>query len=180
MPKQGWEGASLEVGTLENGNWNYEIVDSARNAGWFTSMAVLPNGSPVVSYNAVFSQPVGSVKVAVRQPNRWEITDIDNNAIKHHVTVDSLGKIHVVYQKLTSAKGPIHDLMYATNSSGSWKRSKISNANSNEIIDSGYFPRIAVDSKGGVHVAYTINNDRLAYARKMSAESDWEFYTILS
>ena len=178
LPKQGWEAAALEVGTLENGKWSYEIVDGARNAGWFTSMAVLPNGSPVVSYNSVFSQPVGVVKVAVKKSNRWEITDIDSSSIKHHVTVDSLGKIHLVYQKLSSEKGPTHDLMYATNSSGSWKRSKISDPNSNQIIDSGYFPRVAVDSQGGVHTAYTTNNDLLIYARKLSADSSWEFFTV--
>ncbi len=180
LPDSGWDGASLEVGTLENGKWNYETVDGAKNAGWFTSMAVLPNGNPVVSYSSVFSQPVGSVKVAVRQSNRWEITSIDNNAIKHHVAVDSNGKIHVVYQKLVSSSAklePIHDLMYATNSSGTWKRSKISNANS-EIIDSGYFPRLTVDSQGGIHIAYTINNDQLTYARKINADSSWEFYTV--
>lgn len=66
LPDTGWDYASLEVGVLENDQWKFEIVDPNHNAGWFTTMALFPNGNPIVSYNSVVGQPVGAVKLASR------------------------------------------------------------------------------------------------------------------
>ncbi len=184
LPKSGWENAALEVGTLENGKWTFETVDAARNAGWFTSAAILPDGNPVISYNAVFNQPVGAIKIAYKKNNKWQIVDIDDISIKHHVTVDKQGFLHVVYQKvspISSDKFPdgLHDLMYATNApNGNWHREKLQEGGTGNVADTGTFPRITVDAKGGLHMAYIINRQNLAYARKPTASSAWEYTTI--
>ncbi len=184
LPKKGWEGAALEVGTLVNGKWVFETVDNARNAGWFTSMAVLPDGNPVVSYNSVFNQPVGSIKVAYKKDGKWKIVDIDGISIKHHVVTDKSGFIHLIYQKVSpvaSDKFPdgLHDLMYATNApNGTWHREKIQTGGEGSIADTGTFPRIAVDAKNQLHMAYIVNRSELAYARKANVNAPWEFSII--
>ncbi|MEK6774527.1 MAG: hypothetical protein AABY64_11335 [Bdellovibrionota bacterium] len=183
LPSSGWDTASLEVGTLENDKWTFETVDAVRNAGWFTSMALLPNGNPVVSYNTVFSQPSGAIKVAIKGETSWDIIDIDDISIKHHVTVDSDGHIHLVYQKAVSNKDNMvlkstFDLMYATNADGSWKRFAIEQGGTEDVVETGSFPRITTDSKGGLHVVYTRNKDVLIYARKLTAQSSWEFFEV--
>ncbi len=182
FPKSGWENAALEVGTLVNGQWTFEVVDPNRNAGFFTSTALLPDGSPVISYNSVFDQPIGAIKVTFKKNDKWQIVDIDDISIKHHVAVDSQGFIHLIYQKLSplnSANAALHDLMYATNApNGVWKREAIQAGGVGKIKDTGTFPRITVDSKGGLHVAYVLGQNELAYGRKLSPSSNWEFYPV--
>jgi hypothetical protein len=183
LADKGWENAALEVGTLKNGTWNYEIVDSAKNAGWFTSMAILPNGNPVVSYNSVRNQPIGYIKVAYKENDRWNIVDIDGASIKHHVATDTNGFIHVVYQKASPKDDPryadgLHDLYYATNATGSWKKSKIQEGGLGEIGDTGTFPRMTVDAQGRIHVVFISNRDDLMYGRKMPGDNGWEFSSV--
>lgn len=179
----GWDNAGLEVGTFENGKWLFEMVDPSRNAGWFTSMSVLPNGNPVVSYSSVISQPVGAVKLAVRENNQWSLIDVDDISVKHHVTTDRQGNIHFVYQKASPIFSPtypdgLHDLFYVSNISGSWVRTKIQEGGRENILDAGQMPRITVDAQGGLHVVNIINRDTLMYSRKMTASSDWETMAV--
>ncbi|MDZ4662830.1 MAG: hypothetical protein SGJ18_14555 [Pseudomonadota bacterium] len=180
LPEQGWENAALEVGTLENDKWTLEVVDGARNAGWFTSMAVLPNGNPVVSYNAVFSQPTGAIKVAIKGANNWDIVDIDNTSVKHHVAVDSAGNIHLVYQKVSSGQAAksAFSLVHVTNASGTWKRTNLQEVGDEGVNNTGYFPRITTDASGGLHIAYTTIKDQMIYARKLNANTNWEYYSF--
>lgn len=183
LADKGWENAALEVGTLKNGTWKYEIVDSSKNAGWFTSMAVLPNGNPVISYNSVRSQPVGYIKIAYKENDKWNIVDIDGGSVKHHVATDVNGFIHIVYQKSSPKDSDkyvdgLHDLYYASNATGSWKKTKVQEGGLGEVGDTGTFPRMTIDSQGRIHLVYTANRDDLIYARKVSNESPWEFSVI--
>ncbi len=183
LPDSGWDYASLEVGHLQNGKWSFETVDANQNAGWFTSMSLLPNGNPVVSYTSVVGQPVGSMKLALRENNKWNILDIDDISIKHHVTVDKNGAVHLVYQKVSPIfdnqfPGGLHDLYYVTNTSGSWVRERLQEGGRNGITDAGQMPRITTDSEGGLHVVSIGERNKLIYARKMSPTSNWETMTV--
>ncbi|MEK6580542.1 MAG: hypothetical protein AABZ55_15070 [Bdellovibrionota bacterium] len=178
LPKSGWEPAALEVGTLENGKWNFEIVDHDRNAGWFSSMALNKEGLPVISYTTVFSQPQGFLKLAQKTKDGWEILEVDGGVIKSHVAVDSMGWTHVVYQRISPGESSYFDLMHLTNApDGEWKKVIVEDG-AKLIVETGGFPRIAIDAKGGLHIAYVYKNSELRYARKLAGQDQWEFKNI--
>jgi len=171
----GMDNPWLQVGHYSAETWTFEDVDSTANSGYFTSMAVTPDGRPVIAYVLSPVYPTGFLKMAEWTGSEWTLSQIDESTIGNDIAIDKDGHFHLVYSKTDPVNTDYWDLWYATNApDGAWTKFALDPGANNED-DTGGFPHIAIDSNNGVHVSYRhFTGNSLQYARNVNG--DWEFY----
>ncbi|MDP7000487.1 MAG: hypothetical protein QGH90_01155, partial [Candidatus Poseidoniaceae archaeon] len=122
----------------------------------FLDAAIDSNDKIHLSY---FDTSTDSLIYATDKSGSWTVQVIDNGSTNNYKTgentaiaVDSNDNIHISYTNLSSK-----DVMYATDSSGSWSTTAIASINSIWITWSHCQTSIAIDSNDDVHVAHHID-----------------------
>jgi len=153
----------LKYATNGSGSWQIFTIDSEGDTGWYPSIAMDSNGKVHISY--VVSEV--ELLYITNRTSTWQRFEVaaGSDMGRTSIALDSGDKVHLSYH----SNG---DLMYATNASGEWQVFTIQAGD-----DMGHFNSIAVDSRGGVHIAYNNGVDKdLRYATNSSGE--WEILTI--
>ncbi|MBI4656591.1 MAG: T9SS type A sorting domain-containing protein [Elusimicrobia bacterium] len=154
-------------------SWSIQVVDSEGDTGYYTSMALDSNGNPHIVY---WDSTNDDLKYAEWTGNSWSTETVDSGGFSGSyasISVDSKGNPHAVYSVVPyfyissrdwdRANG---DLKYAQRNSGSaatgagdsddgrtggaWQISTIDSED-----DAGKYAAITLDSKSGIHVAYS-------------------------
>jgi hypothetical protein len=167
---------TLQLATLSGGKWTFATPDTDGDTGWFTSTAILPDGSPVIAYMSDHKYPVGDLMVARRSGTGWVTETVDQNVVKNSMVVDRDGFIHLAYNQVDASNPELRGLSYATNRpDGTWHAQKLIAAAPG--VSTGQFPSIAIDARGGIHIVhYDDPHDRADYARNVG--NGWEFSEI--
>jgi hypothetical protein len=175
LPLSGINGTTLRAGSYDLTDWSFQIADQTADSGYFTSMALTPDLNPIIAYMSS-GYPAGYLKMAAWTGSAWQLDQVDSNAIGNDIAIDADGYIHLIYSKLDPLNSNLWDLRYATNApEGTWTKITLDPGGSDED-DTGGFPHIAIDDRGGLHVTYRhFTADLLRYARKAPG-GEWEFY----
>jgi hypothetical protein len=130
--------------TLQNEIWNWEVIDSSANAGWYSDIALDDSGQLYVVY---YDRDEANLKFASRSQNGWDSQIIDSQGDVGRfpsIAVDSAGNIHVSYYDANNTA-----LKYAFGKDDQWAVDTVDN-----LGDVGKFTSIAVDSKDLPYIAY--------------------------
>lgn len=162
----------LKYATNISGGWVTDTVDNSLNSGYFSSLAARPGMGVHISYRDA-TQSI------------WYETNISGTWVSEKVgsagagagtslKIDATGKVHISYRDGTILPGSEISgvLKYATNVSGTWSVTTIDNGS-----DTGWYPSLAVDAVGNVHISYYDEaNHSLRYAT--NATGAWQNFTI--
>jgi hypothetical protein len=162
--------------------WTVVTVESGADAGNYSSIAVGPNGDPMVSY---LDWPSGDLKFATCDmvatgcdaPGDWTtkvIVDSDGN-VGHYtsIAVDPNGDPMISYQDATN-----YNLKFARcdmsatggcDETSDWTPSIVT-VDSAELV--GYYTSIAVDGNGDPMISYTDSGDPLSNVRFATCDMD--------
>ena len=99
----------LEYAWFEEGQWRTTTVDSIGNVGSHTSIEILPSGRPAICYldrtenDLKYAELVGENP---SNPNDWEITIVDTDAIAGYTSLEILSTDHpaISYSGVDSVK----------------------------------------------------------------------------
>ncbi len=149
---------SLNYTTNATGPWITRVIDSLpgyQQFGWSCSMAIDSNDVIHVAY---YDNCNYKVKYAHGSGASWVIETIDDHsggdgAIS--LALDSADKVHIAY-----CSAYLAGFRYANNIDGSWSSSMTT---FDTTVTSGGWQSIAVDSLGGVHIAYHKYDDNKLY-----------------
>jgi len=149
-------------------SWTVQLVDSAGDVGWYTSIAVDTSAKVHISY---YDADNMDLKYAANGTGSWvsgTIDSTDDMGWDTSIAVDTAGTVHISYYDAT--KG---DLRHAVmGSSGTWVYETIDSAG-----DVGSHTALFVDASGIVHVAYhDYTNGALKYAAGISG--GWVIETV--
>lgn len=174
----------LKYATNASGSWVTFTVDSTGNVGRSASIALDSNNNPHILYRETLPSLLLVLKYAVYNGSSWSfeypgggslgtgtnflrldagnkahaaiegvtystnktgswVFETINSGTNPSLALDSSGKAHISFYTGTG------DIGYATNKSGQWSASIADNQG-----DVGLFSAIAVDSTGGIHIAY--------------------------
>jgi hypothetical protein len=169
----------LATGDVNKGTWAFDRIDDSINAGWFTSLAVGPNGLPAVTQTKT-SYPQGELFLMTKAADgKWDSTQIDYDVIKHSLAVDAQGFYHVAYNRMSEEFLGKRELWYGTNApDGKWHLTLVDGRQYSEA-STGHYPHLKIDAKGGKHIVYEDSYHlRVMYARLLPAadgqEAKWE------
>ncbi len=134
-----------------------EAVDTAGDAGMYTSLDVASDGTPHIAYHDYTN---GDLKYAYRSGDSWVIETVDTPGVMGwypSLVLDAGDSPHIAYQDYTNG-----DLKYAHRSGGTWIV---------ETVDTpgavGEFASLVLDANGNPHISYyDATNGDLKYARK--------------
>ena len=161
--------------------WFAYVVDSKKDVGLYTSIALDGTGRIFISYymfNIGYLDPDLSevsyyVRYAYRDSGGWHVDTVSQagfEAADTHIAVDSRGNPHINW----CSSGAVYKdaVMYAVRSSGSWEIVAIEeNTGTSEHYDT----YLALDSRDNAHITYHCRGD-LKYATNASGK--WRIYTI--
>jgi hypothetical protein len=139
----------LKYATNSPGQWVLKSIDSSKQAGWYSSLAVDPiTGTVHIAY---YDFILKKLKYARQIVSIWTIFTVDSAPGMGEglsLAIDSMAKQHICY-----FDGNNYDLKYATNKTGSW---------SFATLDSegwvGQMNSIAMDSMDRVYISYAFYN----------------------
>jgi len=123
--------------------WNIETVDTAGDAGEYTSIAMDPLGHPHISY---YDGDNEVARYATRNGSGWQITTLGAAGYGTSIGVDQAGHPHIAYH---SGYSPSSSLQYITYNGSTWHTDLI-DTNSASYCDLA----LAVDSGGYPSIAY--------------------------
>ncbi len=168
----------MQIATLSPQGWALEDIDTSWSTGWFTTMAVGADGLPLTAFTQGGTWPQGDLIFGKKlSTGKWLLTTIDDQSYKPSMAVDNKGFVHMAYTKMDEKYMKPHDLFYATNApDGEWHSTKIEGGEYQEQ-DTGLFPNLKLDSKGGIHIIYNDNfHQKVSYARNLG--DGWKIYSI--
>ena len=132
--------------TYAGGRWTTSTIDSAGSLGPTVSLA-LSGGSPRVAYRVTGAYPdEHEIRIATRSGGGWSFEAARSGydaGFAPTLAVDADGNAHV---SVAGYSG--YDVNYATDASGAWESTRISNQWVNAMGD------VAVDADGAVHVVW--------------------------
>jgi len=170
----------LEMGTLRNGEWSFESLQSY-DGGWDTGIAIDANENPIIiSHSGSYFR--GNSRLTYREDGEWKQMAIDGLSSRHVIAVDSVGHVHIVYgrtsigKKSTDPSAQLDDVIYATNSpEGIWHKEILAGDEGPDA--DAFFPSLAIDKNDGIHVAYRdYKYNQLRYMRKLGEK--WERFLL--
>ncbi|MDA8802257.1 putative Ig domain-containing protein, partial [Candidatus Poseidoniales archaeon] len=150
--------AGLNHHTNETGTWlKSTISDPSEEEGFGVNFDIDSNGNLHVVFrreaNSVTTPDYDHLIMASRINGVWQnqtiATNLINGAYGHNfdMAIDSQDQIHVTFQgKLNAGKWIWHGVLSSVNPSSSWVLT--------QIIDTGFWPALAVDSNDNVHLSY--------------------------
>lgn len=68
----------LKYAWYDGSDWHTTTVDSYRDVGKFTSLAILPSGQPAISYSKYLDGHIDELKYAWYDGDAWQITTVDS------------------------------------------------------------------------------------------------------
>ncbi len=134
----------LAAGASAAGPWYIQTVDTAGNVGYFTSVALDPNGYPHISYSDWGNQ---DLKYAAWNGSSWDIQTVDSGASVGWYT--SLALDASRYAHISYYDGSNRDLKYAAWNGSSWDIETVDSAG-----DVGAWTSLALDANGYPHISY--------------------------
>jgi hypothetical protein len=146
----------LMYAVREMGNWTISVVDSASDAGRFSSLVLDTLDVPHISYFQHLTDSIGIVKIAVWNNTEWNITNIDS---LDHVFIGFSGARNMTSLILDSQMNPHltysdQKIMTYTKWDGAnWQRQIIIDASGTSTI-LGQQTSMQLDNQGYVHIAY--------------------------
>lgn len=146
-----------------------ETVDATGTTGFWTSLAIDPQGDPHISYYDLGS---GDLRYAKRIGGVWSFETVDaggNVGSYTSIAIDAQGNPHISYHDETNL-----DLKYATKVGGAWTIQTVEGAGG---ISLGLYTSIAIDAQGLPHISYyDQTNGNLKYARNTGG--GWAVQTV--
>ena len=143
---------ALKYATNASGQWVITTVDSAGDAGDFSSIAVGSANKVHISYK---DNTNGDLKYATNASGQWVITTVDSTGNVGNfssIAIDSANKVHISYL-LGRTNMSYGDLKYATNVSGNWVTTTLE-SDIDRGGNSARYTSIAIDSSDKVHISY--------------------------
>lgn len=127
-----------------DGSWSATVVDPGA-ACFAVSLGVGGDGSAYMIY---LDQNSNALRYATDVSGTWSVSSIPgaDGAEFYTMALDSGDHAHVAYELFTGQAPDCFQLVYTTNSSGSWQ--------SFVVADAQGYPVIAVDGAGKAHIAY--------------------------
>ncbi|MBI5021007.1 MAG: hypothetical protein HZB59_06190 [Ignavibacteriales bacterium] len=141
-------------------------IDNVNAANGDISAAIDANDKIHVSY---FSFNLG-LKYATNKSGSWVTTMIHPEdttttmSVYNDIAVDGSGFVHIVYNVVGQTITDTSAIIYATNKSGAWVKTKIAYSVGSSLSGCG----IAVTSTGKVHIAYGNDGTDLLYTNNLS------------
>jgi len=137
------------------GSWEFQVVDTERSSGLYSSLAIDRAGNPHISY---YDQSKQILKYAHFLNAQWQYQIVDNDGSVgkfSSLAIDNSGSIHIAYFDETNIA-----LKYAFNEGSGWEIYRVDNKG-----DVGGGLSLALDSKGFPHISYFDgSNENLKYA----------------
>jgi hypothetical protein len=139
----GGSGVTYQVHQAD-GSWSDTLVDPGASC-FAVALGVGGDGSAYMIY---LDQNSNALKYAVEVAGNWGVSSIPGaeGAEFYSLAVDSGGHAHVVFELFTGEAPDCFQIVYATNSSGSWQAIVVADAQA--------YPVIAVDAAGMAHIAF--------------------------
>ena len=152
-------------------SWVYQLVDNSEFTAWDHSITVDSNDHPHIVYNNRMWD--GSdhpyLKYVVSGGIGWSFYTIDDTCSelpdKLSIAVSTDAQPHITYICRDTQHEPW--IKYANNLSGFWQTT---------VFERGWDPNIAVDGSGKAHMAYSTEQNNLAYA--ISEANSWITQTV--
>ena len=148
-------------------DWEIQIIDSAGEVGWYTSIALDSSGFPHISY---FDYTNKNLKYTKWTGSSWDIQIVDSEGDVGSYTslkMDSSGFPHISYYDATNT-----GLKYARWTGSAWDIQTV-----DSTVFAGKYTSLALDSSNFPHISYyDENNSDLKYARWTG--SAWDIQTV--
>jgi len=152
-------GYKLKHATNASGTWEYTVIDTQMDVGWWssfgTSIAIDSHDGVHFSY---YDADSFDLKYATNESGSWTVETVDSTGkvgAYSSVAIGSGDTLHISYYDETNG-----NLKYATNKSGSWTTETV-----DSIDDVGKYTSIGIDSQDTVHISYyDVTNADLKYA----------------
>jgi hypothetical protein len=146
--------------------WHFESVDTERDVGWYTSIALDSSGYPHISY---YIKSKHNLKYAYYDGADWQVEPVDAAATVgsyNSIALDSLDYPHISYYNHSE-----HDLYIAHFDGSAWR---IEPVDTTESV--GYYTSVALDVSDNPHISYYDGtNGYLKYAYYDGAAWQIEF-----
>jgi len=167
-----FEDADLKIAIGSQGSWGTTTVDTHDSCGWKSCLALDNDNNPHIAYTAENKE----LRYVTGRPGKWTIETVDNSAGAGAcgVAIATDAKmVHLAYCLETGTETDTQTrLMYAVRTSDGWEIETVDKSPS-----AGLFPSLALDPKGGVHIAYKDEDSgELRYARFLGVA--WHIYTL--
>ena len=138
---------AIKFAQWTNLGWNIETVESG-DANWCASLALDRAGEPHFAYVDV---DLGLLKYAYRDGQGWHIQNLIASSASQKeecptLTLDTADRPHIAY---FDPETYTLQHVYLGEDGATWEREAVDNT-----PGSGYYPSIASDKDGGLHIAY--------------------------
>ena len=137
--------------TNHNGYWSYaNLEDIGAGGNMAVDIAIDPSTDlPGISYFDADSADLKFTKKTSQTLNQWATVTVDSSNVgrDNSLAFDGHGNAHI-----SAERNGVDDLIYATDSSGSWVSSNVDTTNG-----VGLHTSLALDSNDDIHIAYRYN-----------------------
>jgi len=146
--------STVQLATRDAGEWRFDTVPGPVQP-LFTSLGLDADGAAHLVYGDLGRLGESELWYATNASGAWttELVDDDGDTgLEPELAVDPWGAVHVAYIRYIRGDLVVLDdrmLRYATNAGGAWQAETV-----DDTADTGYDPAIAIDPRGGIHIAY--------------------------
>ncbi len=173
-------GAGIEYYVLRNnGSWDVEAIGSGpQTYKYATSVAVTPDGSPLISYHDSSDK---SLKLATRGADGWQIETVDDaedTGLFSYLTVDDQGGVHISYFERRDRSAGVVRYAYRSTPDADWLLTTVDQLTA---VFTGFtgarnITSLTLDSQGRPWIAFS-DESVIRVAHKVAA--GWEIETVL-
>lgn len=145
--------------------WLEEEILPAPSAKNFHPFVASPGGSPHVVFSSQLGDKSDSCAIFYTRRKARDWSDPvkvsnESSAQLPRLLIDASGVLHVVYDRFGNG---VDEIWYARNDGAGWSKT--------EPVGKGYYPDLAVDANGNVHVLW--NDDEALRLRVRAAKGGW-------